>query len=82
MALLAAQSVDLALVDLRMPRHDGLEVLLTVHADAGNTIEAMKLGAFDALAKPIGRADIVDVLRQSTRHRHALRATRKQTPSR
>lgn len=39
-------------------------VLLTAHADAGNTIEAMKLGAFDPLAKPIGRADIVDVLRR------------------
>ena len=78
MALLAARALDLALVDLRMPGRDGLDVLrsiradphlaqmpvalLTAHADAGNTIEAMKLGAFDHLTKPIGRADLVDLL--------------------
>jgi two-component system NtrC family response regulator len=37
-------------------------VILTAFADAANTIEAMKLGAFDHLAKPIGRDDIRGVL--------------------
>ena len=78
LAMLALRSFDLAIVDQRMPGLSGLELLaaikadahlaslpvllLTAYADAENTIDAMKLGAFDHLAKPIGRADIVDVL--------------------
>jgi DNA-binding NtrC family response regulator len=64
------------LLDLRMPGMDGLEVLrrirsrphppavtvLTAHATATNTIEAMRLGAFDHLTKPIGREDLARVL--------------------
>jgi DNA-binding NtrC family response regulator len=61
------------LLDLRMPGGlDGLEVLrraqvrgnappvviLTAYAGADNTIEAMRLGAFDHLIKPIGRDDL------------------------
>jgi DNA-binding NtrC family response regulator len=74
---LAARSVDAVLLDLRMPGMDGLEVLrrirsrptpapvtvLTAHATAANTIEAMRLGAFDHLTKPIGREDVVRALR-------------------
>jgi len=69
---------DLAFLDLRMPGMDGLEtlrrlrtqsgcrelpvVVLTAHADTDNTIEAMKLGAFDHLTKPISRDQIREVL--------------------
>jgi DNA-binding NtrC family response regulator len=59
-------------LDLRMPDMEGLEVLrqlarrdpmvattvLTAHATAANTIEAMRLGACDHLTKPMGRAGI------------------------
>ena len=72
LAALDEKTVDAALLDLRMPGMDGLEVLrriragpqappvtiLTAHATATNTIEAMRLGAFDHLTKPIGRADL------------------------
>ena len=70
--LLAKHPVDGALIDLRMAGMDGLELLgrmrelphpppvtvLTAHATAGNTIEAIRLGAFDHLTKPIGRDEL------------------------
>ena len=70
LALLAREPVDAVLLDLRMPGMAGLEVLarirarpspppvavLTAVATAGNTIEAMRLGAVDHVEKPIGRA--------------------------
>jgi len=74
--LLEYEPVNAVLLDLRMPGMDGLEVLrhiraraqpppvtvLTAHATATNTIEAMRLGAFDHLTKPIGRADLARAL--------------------
>src|SRR5947209_6468606 len=76
LAMLDDETVHAVLLDLRMPGMDGLEVLrrirqlprplpvtvLTAHATAANTIEAMRLGAFDHLTKPIGRADLARVL--------------------
>jgi DNA-binding NtrC family response regulator len=73
---LRTKPVDAVLLDLRMPGLDGIEVLkriqtipdpppvvvLTAFATAANTIEAMRLGAFDHLTKPIGRQDIADLL--------------------
>jgi two-component system NtrC family response regulator len=75
--MLNREAVRAVLLDLRMPGVDGLEVLrrirarphrppvtvLTVHATATNTIEAMRLGAFDHLTKPIGREDLARVLK-------------------
>jgi two-component system NtrC family response regulator len=69
--------VDAVLLDLRMPGGiDGIEVLrriraranpppiavLTAFASAENTIEAMRLGAFDHLTKPIGREELRTLL--------------------
>ncbi|NPT40637.1 response regulator [Paraburkholderia sp. 1N] len=76
--LLDTEAVNAMILDLRMPGIDGLEVLrrmrerdgappvtvLTAHATASNTIEAMRLGAFDHLTKPIGRADLAQVLQR------------------
>ncbi len=70
--------IQAVLLDLRMPGLDGLEVLrrmrarpdsppvavLTAVATSANTIEAMRLGAVDHLTKPIGRADIANLLRR------------------
>ena len=75
-AALARGGVDAVLLDLRMPGLDGLEVLrrirsrpdappvaiVTAHATAANTIEAMRLGAADHLTKPIDHAELRRVL--------------------
>jgi DNA-binding NtrC family response regulator len=74
--LLETEPIHAAFLDLRMPGMDGLELLrrmrsrdappivtvLTAHATAANTIEAMRIGAFDHLTKPIGRGDIAQVV--------------------
>ena len=75
--MLHADEIDGVLLDLRMPGGlDGIEVLrriraengappvvvLTAFASAENTIEAMRLGAFDHLTKPIGREDLQNLL--------------------
>ena len=76
LARLERPGIDAVLLDLRMPGLDGLEVLrriralpapppvavLTAVPTAANTIEAMRLGAADHLAKPIGRADLEELL--------------------
>jgi len=81
LARLRDGGIDLAFVDFRMPGMDGIAlmrarqahaqaaavplVMLTAYASSGNTIEAMKLGAFDHLVKPVGRADIVAVVERA-----------------
>lgn len=76
--LLEAEQIHAVFLDLRMPGMDGLELLgrlrsrahppvvtiLTAHATASNTIEAMRMGAFDHLTKPIGRTDIARVVQR------------------
>ena len=84
---LDAYPVDAVLLDLRMPGGiDGIEVLrrirtrpnpppvavLTAFASAENTIEAMRLGAFDHLTKPIGREDLKVLLARMLAHREAI----------
>lgn len=73
MSCLQKESFDLLLLDIRMPRVNGFEVLkyakekypktkvvmLTAFADLKNAIESKKLGAEDFISKPY---DLVDLL--------------------
>src|SRR2546430_7894387 len=73
-----SEKVDAVLLDLNMPGMDGIEVLrrirsqesppavvvLTAFASAENTLEAMRLGAFDHLTKPIGRDELKALLQR------------------
>ncbi|GAA6118906.1 sigma-54 dependent transcriptional regulator [Acidovorax sp. FG27] len=69
-------------LDHRMPGMDGLQTLealaarvarlppvlvLTAYASGSGTIEAMRLGAFDHLTKPVSRATVVQVLERALR---------------
>jgi DNA-binding NtrC family response regulator len=83
LAIAARERLDAVLLDLRIPRMDGLEILrqlrsrpgappvaiLTAYASAANTIEAMRLGAFDHLTKPIGRDDLISLISRMLRSR-------------
>lgn len=81
LAALSKGGVQAVMLDYRLGRDLGTEVLrearsrfgeklppvlmLTAYADAHGTIEAMRLGAFDHLAKPIGRGEIQEFLRKA-----------------
>src|SRR5687767_8623429 len=75
-ALLDDRGYDLLLTDLKMPGRTGMDlvrklraeqpetqvIVLTAHATVDSAVEAMRLGAFDYLRKPIGGPDELTVL--------------------
>jgi DNA-binding NtrC family response regulator len=84
---LRAEAYDVALLDIVMPELDGLEVLKQVRAEAdppeviiitGNgtietSISAMKLGAYDYMAKPYRMAEIDVLVRRAWEKRRLAR---------
>jgi two-component system response regulator AtoC len=84
---LRAEAYDVALLDIVMPELDGLEVLKQVRADndppeviiiTGNgtietAISAMKLGAYDYMAKPYRMAEIDVLVRRAWEKRRLAR---------
>lgn len=83
LSLLLHEEPEAALLDIRMPGIDGLEVLrksreggsdtaviiMTAHGDSSAAIEAMKLGAFDYVTKPIDFDSLLPQLRRAIEHR-------------
>lgn len=82
--LLAAMKFDVALVDIRMPKRDGFEVLeatramgpdaphlvlLTAQDTVKTAIEAMKRGAFEYLAKPFDIDEIELLVNRAVNNR-------------
>ncbi len=87
LSLILHEEPDAVLLDIRMPEMDGLAVLksalkggsdsaflvMTAHGDSGTAIEAMKLGAFDYLTKPLDFEHLLLQLNRAVEHRLMLR---------
>ena len=77
LALLAVNSYDLCLTDMRLPDGDGLAVLdyvaknqpqvpvavITAHGSTENAVAALKAGAFDYLSKPVSLEQLRALIR-------------------
>lgn len=80
-AIMEQSAIDLAIVDIKLPEMDGLEVLkitkqkypeievimISGHGDMGSVIEAMRLGAIDYFPKPFRLIDINTSIQRSRR---------------
>lgn len=78
---------DVAVVDIRLPQMGGLEVLrkvrdvspgtevimMTAHASVASAVEAMKLGAFDYLTKPLDLEELCVVVEKALAHQRMRR---------
>jgi DNA-binding NtrC family response regulator len=85
--LCAASRFDIALVDIRMPGLDGLElqarlaaadpeltiILMTAYASVDSAVRAMKAGAYDYIVKPFDPDDLSLLVKRAAEHR-SLRA--------
>ena len=96
-----AWSPEIVITDLKMPRMDGMELLmkladsdaslavivLTAQGSVELAVDAMKLGAYDFLPKPVDAVRLRTILRNATRQREteperaAARQERRQTGS-
>ena len=85
--MLEQSRADLVILDHRLGDADGLEflrrmeerrkpappvIMLTAFATAAGTVEAIKLGAFDHLLKPVGRGELARAVARALRSRERL----------
>jgi two-component system, NtrC family, response regulator AtoC len=92
LSLTLREEPDAVLLDIRMPGLDGLSLLrqalkggsdsvfivMTAYGDSSTAIEAMKLGAFDYLSKPLDFAHVLSQLNRAIEHRKIARKARLQ----
>lgn len=82
---MAEQPWDLALVDIKMPGTDGIElqrriheinpeltvIIMTGYASVETAVQALKNGAYDYISKPFDPDDVAHLVRNALSHRHA-----------
>jgi two-component system response regulator AtoC len=78
LACLNKESFDLILLDVKMPILDGMQtlkaiidqemsgfvVMITAHANIRDAVQAIKLGAYDYLEKPLDKDKIVEIFKK------------------
>ena len=79
--MLARETFDIILLDMVMPNVGGMDILRDIHnkqvntqvvvltgiSDADIAVDAMKLGAFDYLIKPVDEEKLLEVLDNATK---------------
>ncbi|HVP43914.1 MAG TPA: sigma-54 dependent transcriptional regulator [Terriglobales bacterium] len=85
LARLTERRWDLALIDIKMPGIDGIElqrrlheidpdlivIIMTGYASVETAVQALKNGAYDYVTKPFDPDDIAHVVKNALSHRHA-----------
>jgi len=89
--LLAADPADILLLDYKLPKMSGLDVLqvlgerkaetlvvmITAYATLATAVQATKVGAFDFLAKPFNPDELKAAVHRTSKHAMVQRAARK-----
>ena len=87
MTRLGREEFDVVLIDILLPDHSGLDVIrwargaeidtefvvLTGHADLETAVEAMRLGAYDFVAKPWKNAELLEVVAKAVEKKQLRR---------
>ena len=77
-ALLGKHNFDICLTDMRLPDGDGLELVewiqsnapglpvavITAHGNVETAVQALKLGAFDFISKPLDLGNLRNIVEQ------------------
>ena len=83
----AARPHDIALIDIKMPGMDGLDlqtrlaekapeltvIMMTAYASVETAVQALKAGAYDYIVKPFDPDELTHLVQRASEHR-ALRA--------
>ena len=89
--MIERESYDLLLLDIKMPEIDGIEflreargispdtqvIIITGYATIRTAVEAIRLGAFDYLQKPVGPDQLMIAVARALERKHLLQLTQR-----
>ncbi len=87
LTLIAHEDVDVALLDIKMPGMDGMElqarlkdadpelhvIMMTGYASVETAVQALKRGAYDYVTKPVDPDELSHIVAKAAEHRHTRR---------